>query len=223
MSAGIISLMRKDWRLFRLPVLACITLGIGGYLLSRIIYLIDLRRGHNFPFLWDYYLGQAAWFGVFATTVTAAVFGGTAFALERRERWAEFLNLLPPRRAYIAISKLLVAAASLIVALKVHVAVLWSIGEPRGSNWLAYMVMGCAMIMLFGISWMLSVALSSAAVSASVAILLTVGAGFIVSSLGKTYDWQDDGSAIVFAAVSVVSGAACFMAGTIYYLCRVEP
>ncbi|HSV13846.1 MAG TPA: hypothetical protein VLI90_06275 [Tepidisphaeraceae bacterium] len=223
MKAGIVSLMRKDWRLYRLPVIACAMLGALGYVVSRITYLIDLRRHYNFPFLWDYYLARAAWFGVFVTTIMAAAFGGAAFAAERRERWADFLNLLPPHRAVVALSKLLVAAVSLIVALQLHIAVLWFTGELRGNNWIGYMVIGCAMIMLFGTSWMLSTAISSAAVSASIAILFTVGAAVIVNSLGTTYGWQDDGAAIVFAAVSAITGTVRFVAGTIYYLYRVQP
>jgi ABC-type transport system involved in multi-copper enzyme maturation permease subunit len=223
----IFPLIRKDWRLFRTPIVAIAILALMGYLVSFLLYRIDQRRFGEAALLdqwWNQYMNDAAWFGLISTVIMSAVFGGAAFATERRERWGDFLNLLPPARGPGIVSKLFVTFASLATIGAVHLAVLGMIGWLHHvDDFIGYTMLGAAVVMLFGVSWMLSTALRSASLSASIAITLTVCAGIVIVMLGSAFNWKIDWSYVVFAVVSTVTGVVCFLVGTVYYLHRVEP
>ncbi|HSV13847.1 MAG TPA: ABC transporter permease subunit [Tepidisphaeraceae bacterium] len=220
-------LIRKDWRLFRVPVLAVLILALMGYNVCFLLYRTDQRQFGQEAVLgqwWNQYMNDAAWFGLFTAVIMSAVFGGAAFATERRERWGDFLNLLPPGRALVIASKLLVSFATLAAIAAAHLLVLRMVGTlHHAGDWIGYMILGSGAAMLFGVSWMLSTVLRSASLSASIAIALTIGAALVVAMVGTAFDWKNDWGYTVFTVLSAVTGVVCFGAGTIYYLRRVEP
>jgi ABC-type glycerol-3-phosphate transport system permease component len=80
-----------------------------------------------------------------------------------------------------------------------------------------------AIIMLFGVAWMLSTFFKSPAYAASIAIAKTVGVGIIVNMCGEALQWPRGWPPTVFWAVTTVIGLVSFTAGTAYYMRRVEP
>src|SRR4051794_18081308 len=108
-----LALLRKEWRLSRLP-------GGGGSVLMLAFYAIALSKllfdNHPGTHTFDAYLGvlgAGAVYGMMLVAFMASVFGGVAFSVERRDRTAEFVAMLPVSRVAIAVSKLLTSAACL--------------------------------------------------------------------------------------------------------------
>src|SRR5690349_21765865 len=103
-------LMRKDWRLCRLPVLSSIILSVlvYGFAIGEALLRWKLLRFQAF----DHLLLNLLWastVGLESTAFLAAVLGGMAFSVERREHWGDFLSVLPPSRSQVVWSKLFVA------------------------------------------------------------------------------------------------------------------
>jgi hypothetical protein len=159
----------------------------------------------------------AAEMGLLFVVLAAAVFGGSAFALERRERSADFLAMLPVKRRRIIASKLLVSFALLGSFLAVEMGVLRCSDFVRSWETFPDLLMAtfnfaAAGIAIFAIAWLLSTFLSSTAIAASVAILLVgcvdAGGYFIRANAMKI----EVSAAVIFILI-----------GNAYYLRRVAP
>ncbi len=111
------ALFRKDLRLFRVPFITGLVILAGAYLVGAIVAVgvwgeatRDARRAVN-----DIAAGRVVAYAVVPAALVAlgltafltASFGGGAFAVERRDRSADFLAMLPIPRWRIAASKLL--------------------------------------------------------------------------------------------------------------------
>lgn len=219
----LITLMRKDWRLYGIPVLACVILGITPYVVAVVAYSFDPYR-HELLNMWQDHITGAAIFSMLIMGVMSAVFGGVAFATERRERWADFLNLLPPSRAAVILSKLMVSVSSILLLTLVHVGVLLLVGAGAPGRIDRHLISGWASgaILLFGVSWLLSTFLNSAAISASVPIALAAAIGATIGMLDG-HQWRGEWSLIVWIVCTTTIGVVCLAAGTIHYLRRVGP
>jgi len=118
-----IALMRKDLRIYRAAFIAAaiaiclpILLAILQYLLGNFPMprpMLVPQPGTGVTATADSLQGIFA-FGIGLTVIAAAIFGGTAFSIERRDRSAEFLAMLPASRSTVALSKLLVSFAILL-------------------------------------------------------------------------------------------------------------
>ena len=143
------TLLRKDLRLFRVPLVAGLALILPVYLICawraverwsevagdrRLVTLAQPGTG-NAPqraarealaagYIVEQDVIPAALVGLGLTALLAGVFGGLAFAAERANRSAEFLAMLPLPRWKLAASKLVAAAVCLAVPVAVHVAVI---------------------------------------------------------------------------------------------------
>lgn len=231
MSHGIyLTLVRKDWRVFRAPVIATLLVGTVPYVIDALVspvargdlFTAAIRSSKNVAHV----VGDSAMLAVVLTTLLAAAYGGAAFAAERRERSADFLALLPANRLAIAASKAFVALVCLTFAVAVHLAA-WSWADRvmafRGEHLfdtrtIAAVVATAAM--LFGLAWCLSAALTSAAISAmaaaGLAVLVSVG-------LGEAGALDGPNATAVWNAVAAITGTAAFIGGTICFCRRVAP
>jgi ABC-type transport system involved in multi-copper enzyme maturation permease subunit len=187
----------------------------------------------------------------------SASFGGAAFAAERRDRSADFLAMLPVTRRQVATSKLLAALFCLLVPCAVHLAVvlvgLLATGSSRTVDFATTatalrhaLAMG---VMMFGVAWLLSAVLDSAALAATIGIAITAATGAFVGNLatrallatGANVYTGDPGEVVwvlinpgmyrqtvlsiynTVHSVAVAVGVLALVAGTVIYVRRVAP
>jgi ABC-type transport system involved in multi-copper enzyme maturation permease subunit len=183
-----IELIKKDWRLNRVVVVGNLVIVGLSYLLIAISMIAQVQVSGRFEgralFAWREGLVAAGIWGIMLTILLGSVYGGIAFALERRERWGDFLNMLPVQRRSIVVSKLVVASSCMAMMIAVNslllgaAMVLWSIDHRHGSFFQgdapeAIALLTGTAIMLFGVAWMLSSFMESPALSACIAIAAT--------------------------------------------------
>jgi ABC-type transport system involved in multi-copper enzyme maturation permease subunit len=214
-------LLRKDWRVYRTAV-------VGGAVLAACPYAVLLSNqalyppaGGNTPETYGEAVVKAAIGGLVLTLLMAAVFGGIAFAAERRERSAEFVAMLPVRRGPVMLSKLLVAAAYLVLMAAVHACLgLAAVRLPGGSDFgphvrsfaaASAVTVASTAVLCFGVAWMLSVYVQSPAIAATVAI----GVAFVLSAvIGEWVEPQTGlGPNAVFGARWVASTVVSLAVG----------
>jgi ABC-type transport system involved in multi-copper enzyme maturation permease subunit len=230
-----LAMLRKDWRLNRFAVAS----NVG---LIAIIYglsLIPLAYG-TAAFL-DTVTGPAIG-SMMVTGLLAAVYGGVAFANERRERSANFLAMLPARRGLIVLSKVVVAGVCLLAVELLNLAFAAGLIKELSGQIMddripktVYQFAGCvaaATVMLFGVAWLCSTFLESPAISASVSIGITGVMLTLITSIIEFGDYPRGGRyfGVVYELqirfctwCSLLMGIISFSVGTIYYLRRVEP
>ena len=170
------TLLRKDWRVYRVAVVGTLLLFVLVYVLCVAVAITRslMEEGHRFSDELPDLMTGAGVFGMLITTVMTSVFGGMAFAEERARAWADFVTLLPPRRDHAVVSKVCVSAGFLSVCYGFHLAVaLYSNGlsSHPGPVKELVLVFGNSVAsgaILFGVAWGLSCFLSSGAISAPV-------------------------------------------------------
>ena len=239
-------LLRKDWRVYRPAVVGAAVLAVCPYAFALLMYALypPEPRIAATRALMDW-LEEASGAGLGLTLVTAAVFGGMAFAAERREGPAAFLAMLPVTRRRIVASKLLVALPCVAVPAAVHayvaagVVLRWE-GETRGlppgfilnSFLQGLLACTCVFVLLFGLAWALSLNLRSPAIAATAAFGLAVILLFVTSTWAHEAVRRGEilGREVgpgfprpVMASVCVAVGAIAFLVSTAHYLRRVEP
>ncbi len=217
-----IELLKKDWRNNRAAV-------IGGLVLLAMPYLTALisllaRQVPMGPRERIGAIGGAAIIDLGLAVILSGVFGGIAFALERRDCSMDFLVMMPVRRGRIVLSKFIVIAACLATVWLINVAVIgvcnqYELALP-GDVILSDLTIS---IMAFGMAWFCSSFLESPAISASIgvgaAIALYVGIMSVSSNLG----WSDAVCYHILWVWTTVVGFVAFIAGTIYWMRRVKP
>lgn len=158
----------------------------------------------------------------------SAFIAGNALAGERADRSAEFGAYLPVPRGQWLLSKIVVTLSA-CAALQLANLIGAATAHQLGSDWHAYflsLAITCSSV-LFGVAWLVSSFSSSPAIAAAsglaaLSILLTGRA------LAPDYVTGNTGSAgeqwlIGFPTLCLAIGLACFLAGCIYYLRRIEP
>jgi len=227
--APMLPLLRKDWRLYRAPVIASV-------IVLGIVYWCGWQAAGGMRYgegdsSWHYALGSGAIYGFFATAVMAAVYAGVAFAAERRDRSADFLAMLPPTSGEILLSKLIVTGGCLAVMTAVNVAALWIAGSPNeGRVQLHFsfqhvlwpVAAGC---MFFGVAWLFSTFLQSPTLAASLSCGITAFTLLLVRLLPDPLllfaHVRLNG--YVYCAAMAVIGVTTLAGGILYRLRRVEP
>jgi ABC-type transport system involved in multi-copper enzyme maturation permease subunit len=238
------ALLKKDWRLNRVVVVAGLILSSMPYALSLANLWLNPPK-YQTPGAREYLdtaQGTAA-ACLILVVLLAAAFGGLAFAGERRERTAEFLAMLPVSRGQIVVSKLVVALLCLAGLLALHAAVFvvtdawadWAgVGKIRGPSLYEGGGMAVAFtVAVFGVAWALSVFLNSPAIAACIAI--AVGVGLLFGGMAwaeKAFEAWDEmnrtntSEAVMLTVVCVASAAVGFIAiagSSVRYVRRVAP
>ena len=224
-----IALLKKDFRLNRVPIFGGAALIFMPYLVS-LIALLTVTTG----------LGQPKFRNAFApcpemslilTGAMAAVFGGAAFAYERRERWADFLTMTPTPRIYSIISKSILSTLFLapIWALNVFAAFkLIKIQTAIGHEFDLLIGSIGPLLMLFGVAWLISSFASSPSIAACTSIGLFMAAALLYNLICHAYagppPYADEANYdLIGCALCALIGVISFLAGSIYYLRRIEP
>lgn len=226
------ALLWKDFRI-NLPVLLA---AVFCWCLLQLLVLINIVFfvGHENAsrLLWSDSLTMTNLASLVFGQLFVGALGANAIACERADRSAEFLFSLPPARGRILASKLIVALALAVAVWVLHVVMLEIvipiIGDfPRlGNDRMAgmYPAMLASALCLFGCSWLGSSLLKSAAYALLVGIVLAGGAGAAVWNFQRFANTPVPPALnSAFHATYVILGIAAFLAGSIYYLRRVEP
>jgi ABC-type transport system involved in multi-copper enzyme maturation permease subunit len=226
-----IALLKKDWRVFRTPVIGGLVALVTPYVVGIISAIMDEHDRR--PIQPDNFLNTiaaACFVSLWLSGVMAAVFGGAAFAQERRDRSADFLAMLPASRTRIVASKLLVAFGCVLGMWLLNIAVLAVLVRLSPRNpWPPpenFLIVASTTLMFFGIAWTCSALLSSPAIAASISIAITVASMVLLTmqmqsetySQARAAHWQ-----FIMELWTLCAGVASLIAGTLYYLRRVEP
>lgn len=248
-------LLEKDWRIYRGPIIGLVILTLLPYFANWEIEHFEAPRmvertitsqdksthpPRTVHVKISYYKGpyalalgrieMATGMGVFLAIIMAPVFGACAFAIERRDRSADFLAMLPIRRRTIISSKFWLAFLLLILASAIE----WLMGIGLSPS---YWIWGPARIYvspldiylswalqfsiglgMFGLAWLIS------AISESPVLAAVIPIGAAVLAMAWIILWSvsvNDVNAIIKA--SCVIGVAGLVLGNFYYLKRVSP
>jgi ABC-type transport system involved in multi-copper enzyme maturation permease subunit len=236
------TLIAKDWRLFRVPMLALIICGVGVYLIAMIAVTEDFRdhtgfpRNHLQPAMQT--LCSASFGAIVLTGFLACALGGVAIARERAERSSDFIGLLPVTRAQIVISKLISSALMLLLFAVSHLLLgtvclvaQWRIhgnrSIPGGIPWtpltLGILWWFGVTTCFFGVGFVFSTFLASGPISACISIAVTTAAMVITAILMDGHHLGNQKPLLISAAVGLGIGLPSLTGGTIYYLKRIAP
>ncbi len=222
------ALLKKDWRLFRPTI-------VGSLVVLASIYLIGLL-----PLLWEDPLAGpfgrprqvliVALLAAGVTAVFAAVFGASAFAVERRDRSAEFLAMMPVSRMRILTSKAAVAAAFLLTLWVIHLtAAFLAINQlgtaARDTTEYAYAFAGVAAgtAMMFAVAWLFSAFLTGAAIPFGLGFGITVASAELVRRLIENLGLHGHAFVRAWLVWSCAAAVISFVTGAVHYARRVAP
>ena len=222
-------LVWKDYRLNRLIVIVGLVLLLMPHALGLFVaWRLYVAQGVS---RFSATLLGSSVFSVVLSQLTLALLGGHAIACERVDRSAEFLGYLPVSRARILASKLLFALPVAAVVWVPNLLV-FELCAATPSTWRGaeamWSTMGYAAItgmVFFCVGWLLSSMLESPtfSVCGGLATPLALAAG--LQLYGNVFGIRplDDFAVFWYVRVCLVLGPVCFVAGTWYYLRRVEP
>lgn len=224
-------LLWKEYRANRLVLIVGAVL-----LLAPYFFLLGMvLRGVLHCNLAELSLGLcgAAAYSIAISQLTLALLGGNVIAGERVDRSAEFLGYLPISRGRALASKLTLVAltVALVWIPNLLVLLLASTGVPE--RWLASMpaeLIGGTIfhsavtgIVCFSVAWLLSSMLESPTFSICGGLVTPVLIMTAILLVGWQFHPSEDAVSLWYTGISLVLASACFVAGTAYYLRRVEP
>jgi ABC-type transport system involved in multi-copper enzyme maturation permease subunit len=222
-----IVLLKKDWGLNRVPIYGGLVLVASPYLLVALFATI--AKGPDRYRAVSDSVTLAVVLADILTILIAAVFGGAAFAQERRERSTDFLAMMPVSRARVLISKLVVATLVLAALWGTNCAI-YAIADhygqfPPSNVSLPYTLLVPATLLLtfFGVAWLFSSFLNSPAVAACISIGIGCMAVFWPELLPTTLRDKIDISDPLMFSIFITVGMVGLVAGSFHYLRRVEP
>jgi ABC-type transport system involved in multi-copper enzyme maturation permease subunit len=222
------ALLRKDWRLYRPAVIGSLVVLAGVYLIGILPLLQeDPKAG---PYARPRQVVNVVLLATGVTAIFAAVFGASAFAVERRDRTAEFFAMLPVSRARILASKAAVAAAFLLALWAAHLTVallaFHSLGEgARHTTEFAYAFAGIATaaLMMFSLAWFFSAFLTGAAIPFALGFGGTIASAEVIRQLIENIGLHGYAFVRTWIVWSCVVAVASFVAGAVHYARRVAP
>jgi hypothetical protein len=180
------ALLRKDWRVYRLPAAGLLLLTATCYLLAATDACYnhsDIRSEHHENEA-EFIFFSAALIANYLVPLLAAVFGGVAIAGERSERTSDFLAMLPVSRWQIVMSKWIVSLFILTGFVVLNLLVMLCVilmtetvheffAHAADADYAIALWVALA-ISFYGIAWLVSTFTRSAPISACVSIAVTV-------------------------------------------------
>jgi ABC-type transport system involved in multi-copper enzyme maturation permease subunit len=218
----------KDWRVNRMVIAGGALLMLCPYASTLLLEYFHPRSfGHSAAGLRTA-MSTAAMMALVITVLMSAVFGGVAFASERRERSAEFLAMLPVTRRRVLLTKLLFAAACVATMWFANVLVLKALGVKEEAAG-AVRIFGPVIFMAFAVGWLCSTFLSSPGIAAGISIGVTTFSTWTLAALANEImeEWRRGYLPGLLEATlqtwTITAGSLCLFVGSVYYLRRVEP
>jgi ABC-type transport system involved in multi-copper enzyme maturation permease subunit len=224
------TLLRKDLRLSRLPLIVAITLAIAPYFTAAaMLYQVYAPDTPSMATIADY-LASAAVFGLMLSIVTAGMFAGNIVACERADGSAVFLASQPVSRWQILRSKLVLVFAAIATIWLLHTAMLYGLAPALDVDSRPYaqienptLFAGSLIIVTTGIALLASILgrSPSMAISAGLAAAFFVPWSIYLFSLFVSMAPDDVRVASTIAQWTI--GLAGLIGGTAIYVKRVEP
>jgi ABC-type transport system involved in multi-copper enzyme maturation permease subunit len=226
-------LLWKDFRQNRLIVVFGLLLLLTPHLFAVYAVYQKAPEPHGMTNYMQFVFGVSSCSGFLISALTIALIAGNAIAGERADRSAEFLASLPIARNRIIASKLLliVAVVAAIWATDGGLFAVLALVDPAEMGRLfpewprVFSMFAAAGIAIFGVAWLISSFTTSPMLSvwggAVAPFAVALAMGLMTHLLGL--DLSEDQAAHWFARIYVPLGIAGFIAGTWYYLRRVEP
>ncbi|HEX3357272.1 MAG TPA: hypothetical protein VHS31_09900 [Tepidisphaeraceae bacterium] len=221
-------MLKKDWRVYQVATIGCILIVLTIHIIAAITFVDYDRPIQQSDVLETFF--TAGLIGLLVSAGFAGIYGGGAFSLERRERSADFLAVMPTTRGRIITSKAIVSILCPLVIWLFHlceISFIFSLDPARfgnkGDYWIVVTIIFGASVMFFGLAWLLSTFLSSAAISFGIAIVILLGSLTLIETARQRHSISDLTAQQIDYAWTFGMGTICFIAGVIYYLRRVEP
>lgn len=171
--------------------------------------------------------------GLILTYLFAAIIAGSAFALERTDRSAEFLACLPPTRWQNLASKVVVLSAAIGGMILLHNVAAWCgwqlIPYARSLNieinFIANLVMTTGILCVTGFAFAASSLMKSNGGPALLGLFSPLLSLAVVIGLGKLLDIPSEGNAFALRYATTCFTLACVtsLCGCFWYLNRSEP
>lgn len=237
-----IALLRKDWRLYRAPIVGGMIILLIPYVIGVLAVFLDWQQSQQtLGMVWNRadvveIFAHASVISLCLIGLLAAIFGGVSFAQERRERWAEFLSTLPVQKYQVILSKLVLCLFFLgpIWIVNTYLVIRLSgatVGTTFGISRMAerdllFMELSLSgTFMAFSVAWLASARLTSPSIAVGIAIAATVASLIWPKKMfpEPIVNLTDDQFVRLLVTLTLCIGTVCFIVGTGYYLRRVEP
>ena len=224
------SLIWKDLRLNRMILMMGATLFVAPFAIVAAAAWKEYWPGLPPVARWPYGLLPATLVSLGLSLLTLVTLAGNSIASERADRSAEFLAYLPPSRAAILASKVLVVLSPIALVWAVDLLLAWLMTPatgpaPGGVGSVRETVLSLApaAVMLFGAAMLGSAVLDSPAIATSLGIGATMGVIFALAFIGSMSGWSEEELKRHATTAFVTIGIACFAMGCVCYLRRVGP
>jgi ABC-type transport system involved in multi-copper enzyme maturation permease subunit len=230
-------LLWKEARHNRVVIVFGLLLLAMPYLLAAYGVFWNTRHGLNAR--WPEAFAIASLWSLIASQLTIGCIAGNAIAGERVDRSAEFLASLPVSRRKILASKLLFAAAAATAIWVTDGTVLLvlrgiDLGAVRNvvaiSTTDVFAALGgvaVSGVAIFGVAWSISSILTSATIpicgGVVTPLVVWLGIGVVTYGILGRDPIRGPSLGLWYAGICLTLGIASFIAGTWYYLRRVEP
>lgn len=228
-----LELVKKDFGMCKMLLIGGAVAVLLPYLAFGVYGLYEMNSsGMNTKQFWGMGLATATMFSSVITIVSLPFLGGYIVAGERRERSAEFLAYLPPKRTAILVSKLLICVGWTIFVLTVFLAFSqWLIPRLMGDestlqmNWETTPGMFAMFASMFCVAWMLSCIITSPVFSVVGGLCTPFVVLIFALSASVAFEQRIDhmmsplNMFIGFTSIAVIS----FATGCFCYVRRVEP
>jgi ABC-type transport system involved in multi-copper enzyme maturation permease subunit len=231
-----LALFFKDWRFFRVPMIALVVLSIGCYVIgfTAIATLKFNANSGSTKLIFGPSVLNIIFTSCLATinltALLASAFGGICIAGERNDRTADFLAMLPITRGQIVTSKWLVSFVILGCWAGVHAIIALSLfthKEYFSSNELeisqSAAVWGGFSFCFYGVAWLFSTFTRSGPISACASIALTLSCAGLTALCMDSISRSVQAVPLGVGFVTFVVGLASLFVGTVYYVKRVAP
>jgi ABC-type transport system involved in multi-copper enzyme maturation permease subunit len=224
-------LVWKEYRVQRLVLIVGAVLVLAPYFVVFGLFRFTPAGGSMAA--WCLGLLIAAAYSAAISQLTMALLGGNAIACERADRSAEFLAYLPVSRARILAGKLavvLLAGASIwgpnllvvwltsaglgdLVEKSYFIRLVWSVAAGTAATGLVF----------FCVGWFLSSMLESPTFAVCGGLLTPVLILTVIQLVRWVLETPEEVAKPWYLGTCLVLAPVCFVAGTWYYLRRVEP
>jgi hypothetical protein len=181
---------------------------------------------------WAVLLATGCHFSVMCSQASLAMLGGHVIAAERGDRSAEFLAYLPPTRAQVLLSKGFVVGASAAVVWGMNLSLRWTsellAADIKADTLTAGMAslteLAAIGVLATGAGWCASAILENSGPAVGLALVAPIVLFGLLQLTRHLANWPDEFSfSDVYFAGCWPVGLGLFLAGSAYYLHRIEP
>ena len=217
------ALLWKDARIFAEVFLAGLALIVASYLFAFLLMSDDQGKALE----WSKVIAGGASLTRFTSLLLCALLGAYAFGRENEDRSILYLSYLPARKNYIVASKLAISISSMVlfwmaslVALLAGMRVMGFTAEDMWWTFRAMLSYVASGILVFGMSWFLSLFLDSVVVTALAGLMFLIPA--CMAQLVANWYFEIDNPAFFHwsaALFMTATGIAGVVMGTMRFLC----